>query len=1089
MGQPAGGVAARDPPPSVVERDAPSNSNNNADNKSTTAEVSKPLAPPPRPNQQQPGSNSPDYFNNPLAGSLSLEPNPFEQSFGSAPPETPGGTKLPSVAALTSPSSLLPGNTPFAWGGGSLRTGPLSPAMLSGPTNDYFGDTHHIRGGFPTPNESSLRTGLTPGGSGSMFPVPSPNSQAIFSQITGGPAATPGTIDFHRTAVSAAAAKREQAQQQQQQQQQAATSQPVAAPTSQPQEMANGGQAALKAEPNPPTGPFDPHDNDAANGLFMLAQGRNTTQPPPAVQQYPVMPPSQSHTRSTAAAAPASQSVNMSPQTNGAASLTGSSVRGVSEGSAGSDESESARPNTRARGKRNSTSGPAAANARRKADEPPAKAPATKKSRTNGTSGSMSSNEMDMDHSDDDGQDMGGDDVGGSKSKMTDEEKRKNFLERNRVAALKCRQRKKQWLANLQTKVEMFSSENESLTSQITALREEVVNLKTLLLAHKDCPVTQQQGLHPAYMAAPPPMEPFGAGAMGGVPYGMAGPPPVMAGQSMDRRFSYTRHPLQVLSMSNQPERRHSKRLAGTTSSLPLLPSRPLPSSQELEQSQPQSSRARGRKRKDAASDADHPSSSSAAAPPAVFDEQDGDFLFTRGSKRVKTAPIAEEDDEEPAPVVKKSVGRPPKGGARRRASPPPPPEPTPPPPPPPARSRGTAAAAAPAATRRTAKRKSSTDNAPPPEEELVVPKSKTRRKTREPVVEKKPQQRRGAAAQQGNGTGHEEEDDEMEDQQEATPNAHPHSQSQMIALPFSDTPIINRNKEFRKKGGAGAGGRRSSLGMRGRRASSLIENGQSALPHREIDTAEFHKYIAPEGLSEPRRMKQLLIWCGERALSEKPPHGSRGSSAILGARAIQDQLLKDFGARSEFSDWFSREDEPKPPVPVVLQPNPRNVDYDTKIAMLEAKIERLKAEKKAWQSLTTPLPLVPPLYPPSSDPPDPRESPLPNPALLSPSEAAILTALTNPETSFSSFRRQARSRLQNAQAALEFKVDCLADGVHKLGGRVVTANREADVVLALGAKRLKEREGREKKAVGVGAVSLKEVLRSLGRILPPEGG
>jgi kinetochore protein Mis13/DSN1 len=58
-------------------------------------------------------------------------------------------------------------------------------------------------------------------------------------------------------------------------------------------------------------------------------------------------------------------------------------------------------------------------------------------------------------------------------------------------------------------------------------------------------------------------------------------------------------------------------------------------------------------------------------------------------------------------------------------------------------------------------------------------------------------------------------------------------------------------------------------------------------------------------------------------------------------ARFIQDQLLKDFGARSEFSDWFAREDAPKPPIPVVLQPNPRNVDYDAKIAELEAKIER----------------------------------------------------------------------------------------------------------------------------------------------------
>jgi ATF/CREB family transcription factor len=103
------------------------------------------------------------------------------------------------------------------------------------------------------------------------------------------------------------------------------------------------------------------------------------------------------------------------------------------------------------------------------------------------------------------------------------------------VAALKCRQRKKQWLANLQSKVEMFSNENDALTAQITSLREEVVNLKTLLLAHKDCPVTQQQGMHGAYMNQV--VEPFNAQMN---PYGMAAPMPgqqVMAGQG-PRRFS-----------------------------------------------------------------------------------------------------------------------------------------------------------------------------------------------------------------------------------------------------------------------------------------------------------------------------------------------------------------------------------------------------------------------------------------------------------------------------------------------------------------------------------------------------------------------
>ena len=35
---------------------------------------------------------------------------------------------------------------------------------------------------------------------------------------------------------------------------------------------------------------------------------------------------------------------------------------------------------------------------------------------------------------------------------------------------------------------------------QIQALKNEVDNLKALLIAHKDCPVTQQQGLSGVYM-------------------------------------------------------------------------------------------------------------------------------------------------------------------------------------------------------------------------------------------------------------------------------------------------------------------------------------------------------------------------------------------------------------------------------------------------------------------------------------------------------------------------------------------------------------------------------------------------------------
>ncbi|RYC78773.1 hypothetical protein BFJ63_vAg18353 [Fusarium oxysporum f. sp. narcissi] len=305
-------------------RDAPTDAKADPSMKAevaSNAEAAKPLAPPPRPGQQQ-GTDTPDYFAATVGGYLGLEPNPFEQSSRGAP-ETPGGTKLPFIAALTSPSSLLPGPnaTPFNWGGGSLRTGPLSPAMLFGHDNDYFGDTH-LRGGFPTLNESSLRSGLTPGGSGSMFPAPSPKPQALFAQFAGG-GATPSTIDFHPTAISAAA-KREQANGVQRpagQPPQPPAKQPPSV-TSQPQEITND-NAVIKPEVKPASGPFDPHDKDAANGLYMLAQGRNGAQ---STNQFAVTSGPASHAHS---APVVPHNMNTSPQMSSTNGGSIASARGV----------------------------------------------------------------------------------------------------------------------------------------------------------------------------------------------------------------------------------------------------------------------------------------------------------------------------------------------------------------------------------------------------------------------------------------------------------------------------------------------------------------------------------------------------------------------------------------------------------------------------------------------------------------------------------------------------------------------------------------------------------------------------------------
>lgn len=385
---------------------------------SSNTETSQPLAPPPRPAQQS-NTDTPDYFSGVHnTAHLSLEPNPFEQSFGDPSTETPGKSLLPPVAALTSPA--LPGTSSsggFNWTN-SLRAGPLSPAMLAGPagSNDYFDS---IARGFPTPNESSLRTGLTPGGGGSMFPAPSPNSQALLQQLQNS-GATPSTLDFHRTAINAAKSgfqppTSNAAQEQEQEQQQVPA-------TTMDSKVTQAGATA---------DPFAHHDaTDAANGLFMLAKGGqtngqfavNTSQTVPsqtiqATTQAPQSQPQQQQQPSQEMSTNTTKRGSRKPNT---------SVDNV--GSA-AEMSDSPKPNPRGRGKRNASSKAASAtNGRRKADDTPAKGPNKK---AKGNNGNVNVDPV-LDHAESEEPENEFDEHDENNKKLTDEEKRKNFLERNR---------------------------------------------------------------------------------------------------------------------------------------------------------------------------------------------------------------------------------------------------------------------------------------------------------------------------------------------------------------------------------------------------------------------------------------------------------------------------------------------------------------------------------------------------------------------------------------------------------------------------------------------------------------------------------
>ena len=355
---------------------------------SKPVQQSEPLAPPPRPVPAN-AAETPDYFS--VQHNGSSEFNPFEQSFGVPSNETPGKSLLPPVAALASPAIPGTGSTPgFGWGN-SLRSGPLSPAMLTGPAGSNAGDYFDtLNRGFPTPNESSLRTGLTPGGGGSMFPAPSPGSSALFHQLQSG-TATPGTLDFHRTAMNAAARSKNTGYTQ----------------TSQPQDS------------HPQQNGMDPHHDatDAANGLFMLAkggQGNSQFSGPSQSQQSIQNNGMQNGKRNTR-------------NNNGSlGSISGPDMS--ANGESPESEEQNSRPATRGGRGKKTVKAEAAANNRRKAEPTPKSA----NKRSKGNNGAVNV-DPNLEPGDEDDEELdSGDDGPQDKKGQTDEEKRRNFLERNR---------------------------------------------------------------------------------------------------------------------------------------------------------------------------------------------------------------------------------------------------------------------------------------------------------------------------------------------------------------------------------------------------------------------------------------------------------------------------------------------------------------------------------------------------------------------------------------------------------------------------------------------------------------------------------
>ncbi|KAF9103142.1 hypothetical protein BGX29_003738 [Mortierella sp. GBA35] len=433
---------------------------------------------------------------------LDMEPNPFEQSFaggakseksGSSGPNTETGVEtpkpvLPSIASMS--GRLAPSNE-FGWDTQSLRMGPLSPSMLEGPQQpiDVDGKTTQNPlpiGSFP-PAASSITTVFTSGppmaenglpfvGLPGPLPVPPPiavqSTDAYPPAVYNQPHSVPQShLPSH--------------QQKSPHQHHPVGPQGGPGPRSQ-QHFTH--PAPHQQPPHdrymPPQAPQHNNMNNNSNNhmnqygnLHLLSQQAQASHRGPWIKRESMdssggipynQPPHPPH----AAYPHHSQNHPHPPQPHpnahpGPPQNSGQGVPGM-----GSHHPRNSVDSGFNQGTRRS----------RVTSEDYSDADSEQSSKNSANGGDHSGNSKKKPKPADD--------------KMDEEEKRKNFLERNRQAALKCRQRKKQWLTNLQAKVEYLTNDNEHLQAQTSALRDEIIHLKALLLAHKDCSVAQANGVY-----------------------------------------------------------------------------------------------------------------------------------------------------------------------------------------------------------------------------------------------------------------------------------------------------------------------------------------------------------------------------------------------------------------------------------------------------------------------------------------------------------------------------------------------------------------------------------------------------------------
>lgn len=318
------------------------------------------------------------------------------------------------------------------------------------------------------------------------------------------------------------------------------------------------------------------------------------------------------------------------------------------------------------------------------------------------------------------------------------------------------------------------------------------------------------------------------------------------------------------------------------------------------------------------------------------------------------------------------------------------------------------------------------------------------------------------------------------------------------VALPVSDTPIIRKNQQLRQNGGDGR--RRSSLSMRGKRASS-IGNGFQSLPHPDIPASEFYKHIS-EDLPDPVRMKQLLAWCARRSIDDskmRPSlHGSETDEQIQAAniaRTIEEEVLKDLIDNKITTSWYHQPDQPAD----VLEkrPHPQNVNNATKMKEMEERIAKLRSEEETWNRLLEEHTQAQALAERSGEGdvndkgataiPEERFAKISEPSvdldLLPAQEAEFMHLLSTRSTSHHKEIVPAGDDwLLAAESNIEFQIDTLLHALHQQQQYLKQAESSSGKLLESAARTMasaEQKAGEESGSKGIGTL---DVLRQITR-------